>query len=136
MSRSDSENRADAVPEIAHTPTRRIESCRRCGEKHEAVELHPFARPIPDVDGDFTDWATCPTTGDPILVRNAAEGQLMPTGRIVLWATRLEGDKWENLTGAELAAFLREPHTSAAAYAGGDSQPHDWEAVFVDESPS
>jgi hypothetical protein len=47
--------------------------CARCGQDHEAVEWHKFQRPIEDDDGTVWGyWATCPTTGDPIL------GRLLP----------------------------------------------------------
>jgi hypothetical protein len=46
-----------------------VKHCARCGEDHEEVQFEPFTRFVPDPDGDYTQWALCPTTGEPILLR-------------------------------------------------------------------
>jgi hypothetical protein len=48
-----------------------VRNCARCGLNHSAVTFHRMARPVVDLDG--TEWvyyAPCPTTGDPILLKN------------------------------------------------------------------
>lgn len=39
--------------------------CGRCGGKHEGIIAYPFAHP----PRGWSHWATCPTNGQPILVR-------------------------------------------------------------------
>jgi len=85
--------------------------CARCGGDHDDLTYRPFSRPIPDVDGAFTHWASCPETGDPILMR-FGNGERMPTGRVIVMAYRLasEGnadDAWEPLTIEQTRALVR-----------------------------
>lgn len=48
-----------------------IHNCSRCGSTHLDITAKKFDRPIEDTDGTIWDWwATCPTTGDPIIARN------------------------------------------------------------------
>lgn len=49
-----------ATPSVLSSVT----SCARCGGNHTGLPLKQFERP-PEWG---TAWATCPTTGDPILV--------------------------------------------------------------------
>jgi hypothetical protein len=44
---------------------RAIVNCARCGLDHENVQARPFARPPAK---RHTHWATCPVTGEPILI--------------------------------------------------------------------
>lgn len=44
-----------------------FEGCARCGGTHEELNWKRFDRPPPSDSGQYTAWATCPTTGDPIL---------------------------------------------------------------------
>lgn len=47
-----------------------VHHCARCGQDHERLTYTRFIRPVEDTDGTVWDWwATCPTTGDPILAR-------------------------------------------------------------------
>jgi hypothetical protein len=50
--------------------TTSIKGCARChGDGHEDLTFEPLTHPMP-LPGDFpplTHWATCPTTGEPIL---------------------------------------------------------------------
>lgn len=52
-----------------------IQACPRCGEPHLDVVFKPLGRPsISKLDGvegavRHSHWATCPTTGEPILMR-------------------------------------------------------------------
>lgn len=52
-----------------------LSGCARCGDDHEDLPTVLFWRPIEDhEDGFFWRWwATCPTTGDPILIRDLDE---------------------------------------------------------------
>lgn len=45
-----------------------IQGCTRCGGDHEGLDWTPFARPIIRGLSTFTHWATCPGTGDPIML--------------------------------------------------------------------
>jgi len=45
-----------------------VDNCARCGGDHVLL-FKQFARPIEDSDATlWTHWATCPATGDPILL--------------------------------------------------------------------
>lgn len=62
-----------------------VKICARCGGDHYDLECNPFIRPVNDNDGMvWTHWATCPRTGEPILlvIRNlhAADGTSIPIG--------------------------------------------------------
>lgn len=50
--------------------TRKVGGCARCGDDHEDLDEIAFWRPSEDADGVWRWWATCPTTGDPILIGN------------------------------------------------------------------
>jgi len=46
-----------------------IEGCERCLDNHEKLAVNKFVRgPM-----GFTHWATCPATGDPILIKIGPE---------------------------------------------------------------
>lgn len=46
-----------------------IRQCARCGRDHAALPFLRLQRPMEDADGvDWTHWATCPTTGEPVLM--------------------------------------------------------------------
>lgn len=52
-----------------------VRSCARCGEDHDSVEYREFQRPVIDPDGTTWGWwGTCPTSGDPILMKFDASG--------------------------------------------------------------
>jgi hypothetical protein len=56
---------------MADTLTDGLTNCARCGGDHVDPPLtwRKFTRPVRDAQlGDFTYWATCPTTGDPVLL--------------------------------------------------------------------
>jgi hypothetical protein len=42
-----------------------IAACARCGGTHKAVRFQPFTKPPENA----THWASCPQTGEPILIR-------------------------------------------------------------------
>lgn len=44
-----------------------VAGCARCGGTHETLDWKRFDRPAPSDEGTYTAWATCPTSGDPIL---------------------------------------------------------------------
>lgn len=50
-----------------------VRGCARCGEDHPPLDVVAFWRPFEDADGVWRWWATCPTTGDPILISNAED---------------------------------------------------------------
>lgn len=59
------------MPPIRDRYVARVRNCARCGQTHTGLEAKRFVRPIFDDDGYdlvFTHWATCPITGDPILI--------------------------------------------------------------------
>lgn len=44
-----------------------LAGCARCFGTHKELDWKRFQRPAPSAGGQYTAWATCPTTGDPIL---------------------------------------------------------------------
>lgn len=42
-----------------------VNRCARCGQDHEGLEFRLFDRPC----GEWTHWAMCPVTQEPILCR-------------------------------------------------------------------
>lgn len=47
-----------------------LKSCARCGGNHDSLEFKEFKIPIKDSDKEtWTHWATCPSTGDPVLMK-------------------------------------------------------------------
>jgi len=59
--------RENAVKEASSFSTV-ITNCARCGETHQEIKMVSFRRPIMTESGPaWTHWATCPTTGEPIL---------------------------------------------------------------------
>lgn len=43
--------------------------CARCGSDHERLDWKRFAIPVDVTETEqFIGWATCPTSGDPILL--------------------------------------------------------------------
>ncbi len=51
--------------------TTNVYGCSRCGQNHEQVNFYYLIRPISADNGsrDWTHWGTCPTHGEPILLR-------------------------------------------------------------------
>jgi hypothetical protein len=52
-----------------------VSNCARCGGTHSDLPVKRFERPVApaEMNGLAWDrWATCPTTGDPILIMDAA----------------------------------------------------------------
>lgn len=48
-----------------------VNTCARCGGRHEGLKTHTFARPVAPAElapFAWTEWAICPTTYDPILI--------------------------------------------------------------------
>lgn len=46
-----------------------VRGCARCGSDHASLPFLRLQRPMEDNDGvAWTHWATCPTTGEPILL--------------------------------------------------------------------
>ena len=43
-----------------------VPHCARCGGRHEGLSFQALARPM---EGYYTHWATCPETGEPIMLR-------------------------------------------------------------------
>lgn len=48
-----------------------VKSCARCGHDHNEVEFQALRAPITADSGDaeWTHWAPCPVTGEPILLK-------------------------------------------------------------------
>ena len=46
-----------------------INGCARCGSTHTNMVAKRFNIPVSDPAGDFTHWAMCPYSHDPVLVR-------------------------------------------------------------------
>jgi hypothetical protein len=44
-----------------------LENCARCGGTHALLYWKRFTRPAPSDHGQYRAWATCPSTGEPIL---------------------------------------------------------------------
>lgn len=44
-----------------------VAGCARCGGTHERLDWKAFDRPAPSDSGQYTAWAPCPASGDPIL---------------------------------------------------------------------
>lgn len=42
-----------------------VRGCARCGSAHDNLKVHRFENPA----DEFTHWATCPNTKDPILIK-------------------------------------------------------------------
>lgn len=58
----------DAVE--ASTKRLNIVGCSRChGDGHSGLVFEPLRYPVEIKDGPLTHWATCPETGEPILLR-------------------------------------------------------------------
>lgn len=56
-----------------HPTVHRLRHCARCGGDHDDLQYKRFVNPIGDEEGVWAWWATCPTTGDPILMRELSE---------------------------------------------------------------
>lgn len=55
-------------------PVLSVDGCARCGQDHDTLHYKEFANPIEDDDGTiWAYWATCPITGDPVLMRKLAD---------------------------------------------------------------
>ena len=66
------------VPENLEPWTRdNSQGCARCegGPDHAALKVYRFAKPIRDRDGTWRYWATCPRTGDPIIIGSTVEAR-------------------------------------------------------------
>lgn len=47
-----------------------LHRCARCGTDHTSLVFNAFKRPVVDDDGTVWHyWATCPITGDPVMLR-------------------------------------------------------------------
>jgi hypothetical protein len=49
------------------TTTIAVKHCARCGRDHKSVTFRRFRNSTPL--GGFSSWASCPRTGEPILLR-------------------------------------------------------------------
>lgn len=58
--------------------------CARCGQDHYNLPMYRFERSLTLIDEDFTHWATCPLTGDPILVRRVDENNAIEQDQLVV----------------------------------------------------
>jgi hypothetical protein len=45
-----------------------VTGCARCGGDHVELAAVEFQRPPKDEDEEWSHWATCPETGEPILI--------------------------------------------------------------------
>jgi hypothetical protein len=46
-----------------------LRGCTRCGADHDSVSFLPLTRPVTGETGIlFTHWASCPATGEPLLL--------------------------------------------------------------------
>lgn len=45
-----------------------VKKCARCEKDHEPMCFLPFKRPVQPPNQNVTHWASCPTTGEPILL--------------------------------------------------------------------
>lgn len=58
------------MPTGVSRPRYNVKSCARCGNDHERLSFKRFAQSIRDNNGiEWTHWARCPQTGDPVLLR-------------------------------------------------------------------
>lgn len=48
-----------------------LKACARCHGPHDRIVFKPFTHEVPADDDkpSWTHWATCPTTGEPVLLR-------------------------------------------------------------------
>lgn len=54
--------------------THSLRGCARCGHDHSDILWMPLTQPVEDPDGTkWTHWASCPTNGQPILMRATEE---------------------------------------------------------------
>jgi hypothetical protein len=61
-----------------------IRGCARCHGDGHTLEFEPLLHPVEENDGSvLTHWATCPATGQPILLGTTEEG-LASSGRTSL----------------------------------------------------
>jgi hypothetical protein len=58
---------ASAYQAIMISEREGVSGCARCGGTHGHLDWKPFARPVPSDAGQYTAWAMCPTSGDPIM---------------------------------------------------------------------
>lgn len=66
--RAESAKRGSDYLDQCITQRRGVNGCNRCGGDHQQVAWKRFVNPIVISDTEeFTAWATCPTTGDPIM---------------------------------------------------------------------
>lgn len=48
----------------------KVYSCARCTRDHSDIEFKPFhLNTISDPSGDYTHWAACPISNEPVLLR-------------------------------------------------------------------
>lgn len=66
----------EAAQEVSEDRKLTVRGCARCGAEHADLPIHVFAQPFAprEVDVTWPAWATCPTSGDPILIRFTTEG--------------------------------------------------------------
>lgn len=55
---------------------KRIVFCGRCWREHESVEFRPFTKSFRMLGQDFTHWASCPASGEPMLLSAEPEDDL------------------------------------------------------------
>jgi hypothetical protein len=56
--------------------------CARCGQDHELMLFRRIkGQPMEDADGvTWTYWGICPTTGDPVMLRDDSAASGAPDG--------------------------------------------------------
>lgn len=60
----------------------KIDNCARCGGDHDEVHVMTFTRPVapPEIAPMvWSQWAQCPTTGDPIMIAHVEPGTPVST---------------------------------------------------------
>lgn len=55
-----------------------VRHCARCGKDHHSLEFARLDRPISENGRQWTHWATCPVTGDSILMREEIQARKRP----------------------------------------------------------
>ena len=63
-----------------------LPECPRCGGEHLGLATKPFRRSVHVLDTEWDEWATCPTTSEPVIIST----QYSYIGQIL----RAEDKKW------------------------------------------
>lgn len=72
------DNPIQGPPAEYHPTIHAVKGCARCGHDHDDLHYKRFVNPIYwDNDIVYEWWATCPLTGDPILMTAIPDGMVM-----------------------------------------------------------